>query len=250
MHQAGVPVGYDRAWSAPQDSVIATLAVGFADGYSRENSNAGTYGKAAKVGIRGKLCDIAGKVCMDMLMVVCCSSSTLNDSPIQTGDYAILYGTGGPSLSEHAANLGTALSDVTCDLSRRVRRSYVNVPVPPSALRKPGMAAKQSNLPARGIGLSKSVDGLRVRMSTPPGLSAIPEISTLVPPVPDSIPNPNREQSTQDEPPELHELQRMQQQLKDAEAAARYAQIGVLVLGVAMVAAVSFGLGRGHGRHH
>merc|ERR1719191_1500129 len=36
----GAPVGYDRSWVAPEDVVIATLGIGFADGYMRENSNA------------------------------------------------------------------------------------------------------------------------------------------------------------------------------------------------------------------
>ena len=242
-----VPVGYDRAWSAPEDSIIATLAVGFADGYSRENSNAGSYGKAAKVGVRGQLCDIAGKVCMDMLMVVCCPGSTMDASPIQTGDYAVLYGAGGPSLAEHAANLGTALSDVTCDLSQRVRRSYVNVPVPPATLRKRGAAAKPSSLPLRGIGLSKSVDFLSLAPSPVRGLSAIPEASMAVQLEPD-IPTRGA-QTASEEPPELLELRRIQEQLKAAEASARYAQIGVLVLGVAMLGvAVGVGVARGQGR--
>ena len=37
---AGVPVGYDRSWVAPEDCVIATVAAGFADGYHRDNSSA------------------------------------------------------------------------------------------------------------------------------------------------------------------------------------------------------------------
>ena len=242
-----VPVGYDRAWSAPEDSIIATLAVGFADGYSRENSNAGSYGKAAKVGVRGQLCDIAGKVCMDMLMVVCCAGSTMDASPVQIGDYAVLYGSGGPSLADHAANLGTALSDVTCDLSQRVQRSYVNVPVPPAALRKRGAAAKQPSLPLRGTGLSKSVDFLSVALGPARGLSTIPEAIMAVQP---ETASPKRgEQTAREEPPELLELRRMQEQLKSAEASARYAQVGVLVLGVTMLGfAVGLGMARGQGR--
>ena len=56
-------------------------------------------------------------------------------------------------------------------------------------------------------------------------------------------------QTASEEPPELLELRRIQEQLKAAEASARYAQIGVLVLGVAMLGvAVGVGVARGQGR--
>mmetsp|Transcript_47027 Transcript_47027/g.106508 ORF Transcript_47027/g.106508 Transcript_47027/m.106508 type:complete len:179 (+) Transcript_47027:1542-2078(+) len=56
-------VGYDRSWVAPHECRIATLACGFADGYARDNSSRG------RVGIRGGNFTVAGKVCMDQLMV-------------------------------------------------------------------------------------------------------------------------------------------------------------------------------------
>merc|ERR1719420_1699926 len=65
----GAPIGYDRSWVAPEDVKIATLAIGFADGYPRACSNAGSYGVAANIGVHGQHCQIAGKVCMDMMMV-------------------------------------------------------------------------------------------------------------------------------------------------------------------------------------
>jgi hypothetical protein len=108
--------------------VIATLALGFADGYSRNNSNTVVgYGKGATVVIGGRKCVVAGKVCMDMMMVNC-GPGTPESLGVRVGDYAILYGTGGTTLKEHADNLGTAQSDVTCDLGRRVRREYINAP--------------------------------------------------------------------------------------------------------------------------
>ena len=129
----GVPVGYDRSWVAPDDVVIATLSVGFADGYHRNNSNTVVgYGKGATVVIGGRKCVVAGKVCMDMMMVNC-GPGTPESLGVRVGDYAILYGTGGNglwTLKEHADNLGTAQSDVTCDLGRRVRREYINAPEP------------------------------------------------------------------------------------------------------------------------
>jgi hypothetical protein len=62
-----------------------------------------------------------------------CGPGTPESLGVRVGDYAILYGTGGNglwTLKEHADNLGTAQSDVTCDLGRRVRREYINAPEP------------------------------------------------------------------------------------------------------------------------
>ena len=122
----GIPVGYDRSWTAPEDLLVATLAIGFADGFERELSNAKTYGQHGKVYIAGKECPIAGKVCMDMMMVSCGpTGSAIN---VQPGDYAVCYGKEGPTLKEVAGLLGTAQSDVTCKIDRRVLRKYINLP--------------------------------------------------------------------------------------------------------------------------
>lgn len=60
----GESVGYDRAYIAPMNVRIATLTIGFADGYPRDLGNG-----VGKVAIRGHLFPVAGNVCMDMLMV-------------------------------------------------------------------------------------------------------------------------------------------------------------------------------------
>ena len=114
-------VGYDRSFVAPCDCLIATLACGFADGWARANSNVG------KVGLRGRRYQLAGKVCMDMLMVNLGPPGGPG-SDVECGDYAVLFGEGGVPLKEYAAGLGTAQSDVTCELTRRVARRYVHLP--------------------------------------------------------------------------------------------------------------------------
>ena len=119
--EAGMTVGYDRSWIAPRDSVVATLSIGFADGYPRSLSNQGV------VYIRGNKFVVAGKVCMDMVMVDLGAKGGPGES-VRVGDYATLWGDGGNTLSETADGLGTAQSDLTCDLSRRVARRYVNLP--------------------------------------------------------------------------------------------------------------------------
>ena len=57
--KAGVPVGYDRSWSAPEDTLVATLAIGFADGFERELSNTdGAYGVGGYVYLNGMECKV------------------------------------------------------------------------------------------------------------------------------------------------------------------------------------------------
>ena len=142
--EKGMTVGYDRSWIAPCDCLIATLAVGFADGYSRSLSNRG------KVGIRGHEFTIAGKVCMDMSMV----NLGPPDGPgaaVRVGDFATLWGLGGQSLADTADDLATAQSDLTCDLSRRVTRRYVNLP---DGFEPPQARAADWLAPLRSLGES------------------------------------------------------------------------------------------------
>ena len=83
--EAGMTVGYDRSWIAPRDSVVATLSIGFADGYPRSLSNQGV------VHIRGHQFVVAGKVCMDMVMVDLGAKGGPGES-VRVGDYATLWG--------------------------------------------------------------------------------------------------------------------------------------------------------------
>lgn len=125
----GESVGYDRAYIAPSDVRIATLAIGFADGYPRELGNG-----VGKVAIRGSLFPVAGNVCMDMLMVDL-GPAQAADSPgssIVVGDTAILWGPahdeegdGLVRLQDLAAELNTTQSALTCGLNKdRVLRQY------------------------------------------------------------------------------------------------------------------------------
>ena len=61
--EAGTAIGYGRTWIAPGQRVIATVCIGYADGFSRAFSNRGY------VLIRGKKASVVGKVCMDQIMV-------------------------------------------------------------------------------------------------------------------------------------------------------------------------------------
>jgi alanine racemase len=124
----GESVGYDRAYIAPRNVRIATLTVGFADGYPRELGNG-----VGKVSIRGHLFPVTGNVCMDMLMVEL-GPAEEKDSPgaqVVVGDTVILWGPGNDEdeglvrLQDIAAALKTTQSALTCGLDKeRVLRQY------------------------------------------------------------------------------------------------------------------------------
>lgn len=108
---------------------IATITIGFADGYPRELGN-GT----GKVNIRGHLFPVAGNVCMDMLMVELGPAGDKEGAGAQVvvGDTAILWGPadeeegeGLVRLQDIASTLKTTQSALTCGLDKiRVLRQY------------------------------------------------------------------------------------------------------------------------------
>ncbi len=110
----GTPISYGHKWVARRPSVIATLPVGYADGYRRQLTNIGN------VLVGGRRCAIAGTVCMDMMM------ADVTDVPgVQLGDEAILLGAqGGEHLDvgELADRCGTIAYEIFCDISARVPR--------------------------------------------------------------------------------------------------------------------------------
>lgn len=109
----GESVGYGRAWKAEGDRRIATLPVGYADGWSRILS-----GKGTEVLIRGKRAPVVGNICMDQCMV------DITDIPeAQEGDDVELFGEN-ISADEVAARLGTINYEVVCMVNKRVPRVY------------------------------------------------------------------------------------------------------------------------------
>ena len=127
----GESVGYDRAYTAPYDVRIATLTIGFADGYPRELGNG-----VGSVSIRRSTFKIAGNVCMDMMMVELgpAEDTAGRGSSVAVGDVAILWGPEGHDdqtdglvkLQDIAATLNTTQSALTCGLNKvRVRREFV-----------------------------------------------------------------------------------------------------------------------------
>jgi len=109
---AGTQVGYGATYTAEHDIKIATIPVGFADGYSRHLSNKGY------VSIRGKLAPIVGRVCMDQFMV----DVTAIDG-VQRGDEVELLGKNFGIL-DMAEMLDDNVDEIVCRISKRVPRVY------------------------------------------------------------------------------------------------------------------------------
>lgn len=113
---AGTSIGYGRTWIAPEDTWIATIPAGYADGFNRLFSNMG------RVLINGRSYPIVGRVCMDQSMVNLGPQTT-----VQVGDEVVLIGkSGGEEIStyEWAEKLHTITYEVTCQINARVPRIY------------------------------------------------------------------------------------------------------------------------------
>lgn len=110
-------ISYGRTFKTERKSIIATLPIGYADGYSRLLS-----GKV-KVIINGKLAKVVGRICMDQCMI------DVTDIPnVRVGDEVILLGQNGDTKfnADDIANiLGTINYEVICMLRQRIPRVYI-----------------------------------------------------------------------------------------------------------------------------
>lgn len=114
----GQTVGYGRTWTARRRTTIATVPVGYADGYSRRLSNRG------HVLIGGEFRPVVGRICMDQLMVDLGPNSTA-----RVGDDVVLLGEqGGHTITadDLAEQLDTISYEITCDIGKRVDRRWVS----------------------------------------------------------------------------------------------------------------------------
>jgi len=114
---ANSPVSYGRRWITPKQTRIAVLPIGYADGIRRDLSNRG------EVLIRGKRYPMVGTVTMDHIMV------DVGVDSVTPGDEAIIWGDsaqGNLSLIEIAAGIGTIPYELTCGVSKRVKRVYID----------------------------------------------------------------------------------------------------------------------------
>jgi len=109
----GSPISYGRTFTTEKETVVATLPVGYADGYSRLLSGRG------EVLIKGYRAPLIGRICMDMCMI-----DVSGVKNVRPGDEVILFGEGLP-VDEVAERLGTINYEVVCAVGKRVPRVYV-----------------------------------------------------------------------------------------------------------------------------
>ncbi len=110
--RAGTPISYSHLWSAPRDTTIATVRIGYADGYPRLLTNKG------EVWVHNRLCPIAGRVCMDQLMI------DIGDLEVSIGDRVTLFGGQGLDAETLGNRFGTISYDLLTGISPRVERVY------------------------------------------------------------------------------------------------------------------------------
>lgn len=121
VHLKKVPIGfscgYGRKFIAERESVIGTLALGYADGYPRP------YSKDAKVIVNGQLAPIAGNICMDQCMV-----DLTEIDGVKVGDEVIIMGTDGRHTilaDDIAVATGTINYEIVCAFGQRLPKVYI-----------------------------------------------------------------------------------------------------------------------------
>ena len=112
---AGEAAGYDGAYTAHRPTVLATLSIGYADGWPRTLSNG-----AGRVLLHGRTAPIVGLICMDQLLV-----DVTDMEGVAPGDTATLIGRDGDAVltaGESAQAAGTITNELLSRLGPRLKR--------------------------------------------------------------------------------------------------------------------------------
>jgi alanine racemase len=109
---AGETVGYSRRGLIDHDSAIATLAIGYADGYDRGLGNG-----IGEVWVNGTLCPTIGNVCMDMTMI------DVTNARAEEGDEVIIFGKEIP-ITDLAKRITTIPYELLTGIGERVKRVF------------------------------------------------------------------------------------------------------------------------------
>ena len=115
---ANTPISYNRTYTTTRNSLIATVAVGYGDGYSRSLSN------KAHMLVRGKKAPVLGRVCMDMTLI-----DVTDIKDVNLEDEVVIIGKQGDeriTTTNIAEWMGTITYEVLCNISKRIPRIYQN----------------------------------------------------------------------------------------------------------------------------
>lgn len=114
--RVGESIGYSRTFIAEREMKVATLPIGYADGFSRSNG-----AKGFKIYVKNKPCPIVGRVCMDQIMI-----DVSEVEEISVGDEITVFGNGSPvSVYDYSELHSTIPHEVMCDIGMRVPRVYL-----------------------------------------------------------------------------------------------------------------------------
>ncbi|WP_308637951.1 serine racemase VanT catalytic subunit [Paenibacillus silvisoli] len=116
--RAGESVGYNRSFTASSDTMVATIAIGYADGIAREVNERG-----GSVIIHGRRAPIVGRICMDQLTV---DVSGIPD--VSQGDTATIIGEDGAeriTAGEIAKRTGTITNEILCAMGTRAPKLFI-----------------------------------------------------------------------------------------------------------------------------
>jgi alanine racemase len=111
--KTGESVSYNRKGIVKRDSIIATVRIGYADGFSRRLGNS-----TGKIWLEGKLVPVIGTVCMDMTMI-----DVTDIEDVKEGDEVIIFGKELP-IQQLAEWAGTIPYEIMTAISQRVKRVY------------------------------------------------------------------------------------------------------------------------------
>lgn len=114
---AGQPISYGCTFAPERKSIIATIPIGYADGFSRSLSNKG------HVTVKGERAPIVGRICMDQSMI---DVTDIRD--VHTDDVVTIFGDvndGFISLDEVAEQMGTIHYETTCLIGKRIPRVFI-----------------------------------------------------------------------------------------------------------------------------
>ena len=112
--QKGATISYGRTFTADRKMKIATVPIGYADGFIRQNA------KDGYMMVNGKKAKIVGRICMDQTML-----DVTDIEDVKTGDEVVVFGTGEngePTADSLAENTGTINYETVCLVGKRVPR--------------------------------------------------------------------------------------------------------------------------------
>ncbi len=112
----GDTISYGSEYVAQRDITVATLPIGYDDGFKREN-----YTNGSMISVNGALCSITGRVCMDQTMI-----DVSHVENIKLGDVAVIYGSGSSvDIPEFSKKNKKIPYETMCEVSARVPRVYI-----------------------------------------------------------------------------------------------------------------------------